>query len=260
VTGAAATLQCVEAGVPDGSWEYTVTPVLGGFTGAASARRAVTVDTTPPPAPSAVSVTAGGPVQASATCGVAAGTRFVNRAGRAAVGVSVTIAAPEAGERVVLSATTPGSTPVTANVAAASTTVTATLDLTSLLDGAVTLTARTQDATGNASAAASPANAIVKDTVAAALGGLSYTNVVLLADSMGGTSECGATIVATETVGPNVGRVFPTSGTFVVGAAGTFSGFTLDAVSLGAYSYTVVATDLAGNASAGTVLSGSDLL
>jgi hypothetical protein len=73
----------------------------------------------------------------------------------------------------------------------------------------------------------------------------------------GGTSECGATITAVETAGPNVGKTFPTSGTFSVGAPGTFSGITVDAASLRACGYDVPATDLAGNPSAPVSVSGS---
>jgi hypothetical protein len=217
-----------------------------------------TSDSSPPPAPSAATVDSGGNVLSAAHCGRAAGTRFINNAGKTAVSVTATIAAPEAGETVLFSATTPGSTAVTATVAAVSTSVPASLDLGNLLDGTVTLTAQTQDLAGNLSATTVPTNAIVKDVVAAALSGLTYTdNLLTTADTIGGTSECGATITAVKTAGSNVGKTFPTSGTFSVGASGTFSGFTVDAASLSAYGYDVTATDLAGNPSAPVSLSGT---
>lgn len=65
---------------------------------------AATADGTAPSAPTAAAVTGGGPVIGTATCGVAAGTRYVNLAGRAAVPVTATIPAPEAGESVVFTA------------------------------------------------------------------------------------------------------------------------------------------------------------
>jgi hypothetical protein len=255
----------LDASATDGtSYFYTVRSVIIGAesaqveSGESAESNSATSDSSPPPAPSAVTVGSGGNVLSAASCGRAAGTRFINNAGETAVSVTATIAAPEAGETVVFSATTPGSTAVTATVAAAGMSVSATLDLSSLLDGIVTLTAQTKDLAGNLSATTVPTNAIVKDVVPAALSGLTYTNNPLTTpDSIGGTSECGATITAVETAGPNVGKTFPTSGTFRVGASGTFSGFTVDAASLRAYGYDVTATDLAGNPSAPVSISGT---
>lgn len=254
-----------DATAVDGTtYRYTVRAVSIGAGGAqvesadSPESNAVTSDGSAPPAPSAVTVASGGNVLGSASCGYSAGTRFINNAGQGAVSVTATIAAPEPNETVRFSATTPGSTPVTATVPATATSVSVTLDLSGLRDGTVTLTARTADALGNLSSTTAPTNAVVKDVVAA-LSGLTYTDNVLLADSLGGTSECGATITAVETAGPNVGKTFPTSGTFTVGATGTFSGFTVDAATLRAYGYNVTATDLAGNASA-VAISGTALL
>lgn len=242
---------------------YTVRSVIIGAGGAqvesadSAETNAATSDSSPPPAPSAVTVASGGNVLGSASCGRAAGTRFVNNGGQAAVSLTATIPAPEAGETVVFSATTPGSAPVTATVAAGGTSVATSLNLSTLLDGTVTVTARTRDLAGNQSASTAPANAIVKDVVAAALSGLTYTDNAVVADTLGGTSECGATITAVKTAGSNVGRTFPTSGTFTVGPAGTFSGFTVDPATLSAYGYNVTATDLAGNASAPVSITGT---
>jgi hypothetical protein len=214
----------------------------------------VAADGTPPAAPLSVAATSGGNVQAGTLCSVVTGTRFVNAAGAGSVGVTVTIATPESGESVVLSATTPGSTPVTTTVAASATSVSTTLNVTGLLDGAVTLTARTEDAAGNLSTTLGPTNAIVKDTVAQ-LSGVTYTNVVLFADQLSGTSECGARVTAKETA--------PASATFTapqITTGSTFPQFNVAAVSLGSYSYDVTAVDLAGNTSAVVTVSGSDLL
>jgi hypothetical protein len=203
-----------------------------------------------------VTVTSGGNVKSGTSCSVTSGTRFINNAGKGSVSVTATITTAEAGESVVFSATTSGSTPVTATAVASGTSATTTLDLASLLDGSVTLTARTQDAAGNLSATTSPTNAIIKDVVPGTLSGVTYHNVTIFADTLSGTSECGATITATETAGPHVGNVYTTT----VGSGGTFSGFTIDAISLGSYGYDVTATDLAGNTSTVVTLSGSDLL
>ena len=67
----------------------------------------VAADGTPPPVPTAVALTGGGPVLGVATCGITAGTRYIDTAGQASVSVNATIAAPEAGESVVFSATSP---------------------------------------------------------------------------------------------------------------------------------------------------------
>lgn len=213
----------------------------------------VTADATAPAQTTAVSVGSGGPVLAATVCSVAAGTRYVNNAGKASVSVTATIPAPEAGETVVFLATTPGSTAVIDVVNAGGTSVSATLDLSTLLDGVVTLTARTRDAAGNMSVTRAPANAVIKDVVAGALSGVSHVNVALFADKIEGTSECGATITATETA-PDA-DVF----SLVVGTGATFT-LPVDAVSLGAYRYEVTATDRAGNMSAVTVLSGTLVL
>lgn len=219
-----------DAATTDGtSYFYTVRSVILGA-GSAQVESAnssesgqATADATPPLAPSAVTVGSGGNVQVSAICSVAAGTRFINNAGKASVSVTATISTPETGESVLFSATTPGSTPVTKTVAAGSTSVATTLDMSTLLDGTVTLSAQTEDLAGNVSATHAPANVIVKDIVAGALSNVTYTNVALFADQLNGTSECGATITATETAGPHPGNVYPTTPTQPLSGT-TFSG------------------------------------
>lgn len=217
---------------------------------------AATADAVAPPAPTATSVTGGGNLLASASCSVASGTRFVNAAGRAGVPLTLTIPAPESGETLLVTATTPSSTPVTRTVAATGTTVTTTIDTTTLLDGTLTITAQTADRAGNLSAAQAPLNPVVKDTVAPTVTALAYTNVTLFADKLSGTAECGATILATETTGPHPGNTYTTS----IASGSTFSNLTVDAISLGSFAYAVTATDLAGNTGAAAPIAGSDLL
>jgi len=214
------------------------------------------VDTTALGAPTAVNVTSGGPVWGASTCGVTSGTRYINAAGQGSVSISATIAAAEAGESVVFSASSGGS-PVTATVAAApnatSVTTTVPLNLTSLGSGTLTISARTQDAAGNQSATVAPANAIIKDVVAATPTDAAYRdNISLLGgkDEIFGTYECGATIVAVKTVGGSTTYTSP-----IVGAGGTYS-FDVSAQALSAYSYNVTATDRADNTSTIVVVSG----
>jgi len=249
-------------GVSGTTYLYTVRSVITGLGGAqvesanSSESTSATPDSTPPPVPSALTVNSGGNVKSGTSCGVTGGTRFINAAGQASVSVTATIAAAEVGETVVFTATTPGSTPVSATVvaAAAATSVTTTLNLSTLLAGTVTLTAQTKDAPGNISATRAPLNVVIKDVIAGALSNVTYNAVWLARDTLSGTSECGALITATQTApGSNVY-------TTTVGSGGTFSGFQVAAVSLATYSYNVTATDLAGNTSAITVITGYDAL
>ncbi|MDQ3677522.1 MAG: hypothetical protein M3401_12090 [Actinomycetota bacterium] len=210
---------------------------------------AAIADSTPPPAPTAVSVTSGGPVWGSSTCSITSGTRYINAAGQAAVGISTTIAAPEAGESVVFSATTAGSTPVTATVAAGGTSMSTALNLTSLLAGTATVTARTKDAAGNLSATLGPTNTIIKDVTAPPLTATYSGGALGLDPHISGTSECGARIVATKAAG---GTQF----TMVI-ASGTSYDMDVDGPPLlGSVSYSVRSTDRAGNTS-GAVITGS---
>jgi hypothetical protein len=240
------------------TYHYAVRAVITGAGGAqvesldGTESAAVTADATPPTAPVSVTVTAGGPVWATATCGVAAGTRYLNAAGIGAVGVRTTIAAPEAGESVVLSAVS-GATSASATVAAGATTVDAVMALGGLTAGTVTLTARTADAAGNQSAAVSPTAVVVKDVAAPSLTA-SYSGGLLgLNPTLSGTSECGATIVATKTAGGNTGAQWTTTtgtGTsWSVAVEGPLLG-------LGSVTYSVTATDRAGNTSAPVSASG----
>jgi hypothetical protein len=139
---------------------------------------------------------------------------------------------------------TSGPAPVIATVPAASTSVPASLNLGTLPDGAVSLTARTRDAAGNLSAAVAPANAIVKDTAVPPLSITAYSPNHLGSAT---SSECGATIRATETQ--------PSAKTYPPVQVAPGPGFTLtvDGPTLvlgGPFRFNVTATDLAGNTTA----------
>jgi len=146
----AAGLGCVDQGVPTGTWYYTVTPVLGPWQGAESARSAgAAVDTTPPAAPT---VTA---------------PAYVNTANVTSVPVSGTT---EAGASITLTVTDSG-TPahnVTATVTAnGSGAWNAAVNLTSLNAGTVTYRAVATDTAGNQGNPAAPGTATsVKDVIA----------------------------------------------------------------------------------------------
>jgi hypothetical protein len=232
---------------------YTVRAVKSGaggsaLEGASSAESSpATSDAVAPAAPSALAVGGAGNVLTSTTCGVASGTRYVNAAGQAAVAMTATVPGPEAGASVVFSAMTSGPAPVIATVPAASTSVPASLNLGTLPDGAVSLTARTRDAAGNLSAAVAPANAIVKDTAVPPLSITAYSPNLLGSATISGSSECGATIRATETQ--------PSAKTYPPVQVAPGPGFTLtvDGPTLvlgGPFRFNVTATDLAGNTTA----------
>ena len=66
VSGAAATLSCAEANVAAGTWSYTVTPILSGWTGVEGTAGTVTM-VSAPPAPSTPALTAASDTGSSST-------------------------------------------------------------------------------------------------------------------------------------------------------------------------------------------------
>ena len=198
---------------------------------------AVVADGTAPAAPAAPTVT-NGPVLATALCSMVAGTRFVNNAGKGAVTISAGLTAPEVGATVVFAATTPSSTAVIGSAAATSMT-SATLNLTSLLDGVLTLTASSRDAAGNVSAATPMTAPVRKDvTFSPALTATYHNGILGLGATIDGNAECGATVVATKN-----GNAKPSV------TAGSGGDYEINVGSLlGSGGWTVTATDPAGNA------------
>jgi hypothetical protein len=198
-----------------------------------------TIDKTPPTLSAVAFTNAVAP--SSTPCGIAATTRFVNNSGKAAVGVSATIAATEPGGTIVFSVTTPGSTAVTATVASTGTTTTATLDLSAapFLDGTTTLTARASDALGNQSALVSPTNIVIKDTTAplSAAWSLLGGPPLGLGAHVAGDAECGATVSVVRAAGGTPGVQAITSGT----------AYDISTGLLGLGPYNVTSTDLVGN-------------
>ena len=157
---------------------------------------------------------------------------------RAAVTVSAGLTAPEVGATVVFAATTPSSTAVIGSAAATSMT-SATLNLTSLVDGVLTLTAYSRDAAGNVSAATPMTAPVRKDvTFSPALTATYHNGILGLGATIDGNAECGATVVATKN-----GNAKPSV------TAGSGGDYEINVGSLlGSGGWTVTATDPAGNA------------
>ena len=196
----------------------------------------VTADSVAPTAPAAPTVT-NGYVLPAIRCSIAASTRFVNNASKAAVTVAATLAGPEAGATVVFTATTPTSTAVVGSATAAATT-TATLNLTSLVDGVVTLTAYSRDAAGNVSMATSMTAAVRKDVVFTPALTATYHNGILgLGATIDGQAECGATVVATKNGTPKPPVIATSGNDYEIGVGSL----------LGSGGWTVTATDPANN-------------
>lgn len=222
------------------SYVYVVRAVVAGADGPIESLSSVesavvSADGTAPAAPTMVSVT-NGHVLAALRCSIAAGTRFVNNASKAAVNVSATLAAAEPGATVVFSATTPASTAVSGSASAASSS-TATLNLTSLADGVLTLTAYSRDAAGNVSSAKAMTAAVRKDVVFTPALTIRFSSGVLgVGAKVSGNAECGADVVATK------------NSTQVTGIAGSGNTYEISVSGLLASSgWTATATDPAGN-------------
>ena len=222
----------------------------GGFTG-----QTYTIDKTAPAAPTAISATSG-VVWGTTSCGVTSGTRYVNgtatSASAAAVAMTANVTA-ETGLTIVFSATS-GATNVTSSpLAASASPVITTQNLSTLLNGTITLTAYTVDAAGNASTTTTSTPVLIKDTVVPALTATYAGGFLGLDPKVSGASECGATVVTTKTFGGNVGATWQTtigSGTsYSIGVEGPLLG-------LGSVTYSTVSTDRAGNPSAAVVDSG----
>jgi hypothetical protein len=160
-------LGCVDQGVPTGTWYYTVTPMLGQWSGSESVRSAVAtvaaVDTTPPAAPT---VTA---------------PAYVNSGNVAAVQVSGTT---ESGASVALSVTdgVPAHTVPATATADSSGVWNATVSLTGLNAGTLTYSAVATDTAGNHGTAQGTATSF-KDVTAPTV-----SNVMLADGGVNGSS------------------------------------------------------------------------
>ena len=212
-----------------------------------------TKDTVAPDAPSSVSLTNGG----------GTGNAYINAANKSALAFNVGWA-PGANNSstdtitVALTSTGGGTAASgTASRGAGSPTSVSGLGAAGLGDGTVTATATATDVAGNVSATAT--TSITKDTVAPGAPTGTYADRSgSTSDRITGSAQANATITATETAGPNPGSVFSATAT----ALGSYT-LNVDAIHGSSskpvsYSYSVTATDAAGNVSAPTTVSGAD--
>lgn len=131
------------------------------------------------------------------------------------------------------------------------------INASTLNEGTITASATVTDAAGNVSASKAAAASATKDTVAPSAPTATYTDKGGgAADQIKGTAENGASIKVAESQ--------PQSGTFT-GAADSHGAYTVSVQGINggtgnpiAYSYSVTATDAAGNTSSATTVSGSD--
>jgi hypothetical protein len=199
-------------------------------------------DATPPGKPSSVTL----------TNGAGAGGAYVNRANVSSVNVSVTLAAGWLSTDTVTLTLSNGGSSVTKTANPSSGTVTFNgIDVSGLGDGTVTMSATSTDAAGNVSAAQSAS--APKDTVAPAAPTATYVdNSGTTADQITGTAEANASISITGT--SSAGGSANASGGFTIAVAAK-NGTTGHPINV---SYTVTATDAAGNTSGGTIVAAAD--
>jgi large repetitive protein len=199
-------------------------------------------DATPPGKPSSVTLTNGG----------GSGGAYINRGNVSSVNVSVTLAAGWVSTDTVTLTLANGGSSVTKTANPSSGTLTFSgIDVSGVGDGTVTISVTSTDAAGNASAAQS--SSAPKDTVAPSAPAASYVdNSGTTADQITGTAEANATISISGT--SSAGGSANGSGAFTINVAATH-GSNGHPVNV---SYSVTATDAAGNTSGATNVAASD--
>jgi hypothetical protein len=244
-----------DSATADGTtYTYTVRAVSSGspiLESVDSAGATAKADATPPSAPTAVAL----------ANGRGNGNAYISLANRSSVSVSVTLPSTSSSSdtvTVTLSAGAASASGTTAASAGAGTVTVSGIDAGSLADGTVSISATSTDAAGNLSSSAT--GSAPKDTVAPAAPGGSYVDVNNGADQIMGSSgaaEANATITARQT-GPSASGPYTATasaqGAYAVTVARS-DGKTNSPI---AVTYTVTATDAAGNTSSGTTVSAND--
>jgi hypothetical protein len=234
------------------SYTYKLTAVSSGsplLTSVDSTTVTATADATPPGAPTGIALANGG----------GAGNAYVNSGNAASLSISITLPAGSlTTDSVKLTVSNGGSSVITtrAGTAGAGTITVTGLNVAALGDGTLTLSANSTDLAGNVSGTTTVT--VTKDTVGPGAPSAGYTdNNNTVADQVAGTAEANASISVTKT------SPAPTQ-TFTTGANGSGSYSVAVAATNGTHStpvsvtYTVTATDAAGNTSSATTLTVSD--
>jgi large repetitive protein len=199
-------------------------------------------DATPPGRPSSVTLTNGG----------GSGGSYINRGNVSSINVSVVLASGWLSTDTVTLTLSNGASSVTKTANPSSGTVAFNgIGLSGLGDGTVTMSVTSTDAAGNVSAAQS--SSAPKDTVAPAAPNASYVdNNNTTADQITGSAEANASISISGT--GSYGGTANGAGAFTIAVAATH-GTNGHPINL---SFSVTATDAAGNTSGATILPAVD--
>ena len=233
------------------TYTYKLTAVSTGtplLTSLDSTTVTATADATPPGAPSTVALANGG----------GAGNAYVNSGNAASLSVSVTLPGNSlTTDTVKLTISNGGNSVITtrAGTNGAGTITFTGLNVAALGDGTLTISANSTDLAGNVGATTSIT--VTKDTVAPGAPTAAYTDNNNTADQISGTAEANASITVTKNA-PAPTQTFTTtangSGAYSVPVA-TVNGKNNAPI---AVSYSVTATDAAGNTSGATTVNAND--
>jgi len=233
-------------------YTYKLNAVTSGsplLTSVDSSTVTATADATPPGAPTSVVLANGG----------GAGSAYVNAGNASSITVSVTLASNSlTTDTVKVTVSNGGNSVITtqAGTNGAGTITVSGLNVAGLGDGTLTISASSTDLAGNVGSTTSVT--APKDTVAPGAPSASYTdNNNAVADVVFGSAEANASITVTKT-SPAPTATYPTtansSGAYTVNVAAT-PGKPQGQI---AVTFTVTATDAAGNTSGATTLNVSD--
>jgi hypothetical protein len=232
------------------TYTYKLTAVSSGsplLTSVDSQTVTATADATPPGMPTSVALANGG----------GAGNAYVNGGNASSISVSVTLAANSlTTDTVTITVSNGGNSVITtrAGTNGAGTITVTGLNVAGLGDGSLTISASSTDLAGNAGSSRS--TGVTKDTAAPAAPSAGYTdNNNTTADVVSGSAEANASITVTK-ASPSATYTTTAngSGSYSVGV-GVTAGKPNQQVPL---TFTVTATDAAGNTSGATTLNVTD--